>query len=357
MVITNRNSYPNLNNLYTNVQNNMYNFVQTSNSQNPANISTNESAKPTVTDKKGKIKKALGITSAAGAALLAAVYGGKKIQVRNIKNIQKAFSEVFMRDDITLEHTREMLKRYKEIEKIKDCKEYVKALFEEVKKNFGMEKSNIELILEDLEHQKARGFCSCDNSYIKISTKCNRANILNTMHHEFRHAKQHELVVIEHPECAAAFVASVHSKEIDKLVDAFIDTAKETKNGIIVEGKEYTQKEFERLIMKKVRLPFVENCIEKYFGYISSKTVPEKYKEFVEKCKEGCLNYVDGIKDFKKYWTNYTEIDARHIGRTMNKYIKGHAFEPVKDGLLRKFYEQCSISAFKSAWENVFGKS
>ena len=39
-------------------------------------------------------------------------------QVKNIKNIQKSFKEIFMRDDISVEQTREMMKRYKEIEKI-----------------------------------------------------------------------------------------------------------------------------------------------------------------------------------------------------------------------------------------------
>ena len=64
----------------------------------------------------------LGIGATALTAL-GAVYGVRKFQAKNIKNVQKAFQETFMRDDITVEQTKEMLKRYKEIEKIKDREE------------------------------------------------------------------------------------------------------------------------------------------------------------------------------------------------------------------------------------------
>ena len=123
------------------------------------------------------------------------VYAIKKAQVKNINNIQKAFQDVFLRDDISIEETKAMLKRYKEIEKIKDKKEYTKALFEEAKKNYRMDDTNYKLAF-DLPCKGAKnyyGFCSYNDETISISSKCPRSHLLNTMHHEFRHSIQHRI--------------------------------------------------------------------------------------------------------------------------------------------------------------------
>ena len=167
------------------------------------------------TNNKNNTKNILLGLGAATVATLGTVYGVKKYQVKNIKNIQKAFQETFMRDDITVEQTREMLKRYKAIEKIKDRKEYIQALFDEAKKNYGLENSNIKLIFEDKKGYA--GFCKRDNSEISITTSCSRSHILNTIHHEFRHAKQHNMVFNAYPE------RTENEAKIRTICDGFIE--------------------------------------------------------------------------------------------------------------------------------------
>ena len=218
---------------------------------------------------------------------MGAIYGVKKYQVKNIKNIQKAFQETFMRDDITVEQTKEMLKRYKEIEKIKDREEYIKALFEEAKKNYGFEKNPIKLIFED--KKGSNGFCKGDNSAICITPSCSRSRILNTMHHEFRHAKQH---LYSQPE-------RYFRDKLNNIMDAYID-----KNQSITP--------------------------EKAIELLRQEVIPEKYQEWANKCRTARANYAGMEKDFVATWNNFMEVDARQAGRSIDKFVKGKAFTPTE---------------------------
>ena len=157
-------------------------------------------------------------------------------------------------------------------------------MFEEAKKNYGLEKSPIKLSFQDKEI--ASGFCQRDNSVISITPKCSRSHILNTMHHEFRHAKQHIYALPEY---------------------SVLNKCEE----IIAQGKDKSLEEMEELMIKEV--------------------APEKYLEWAKKCRTGIQEYVDADKDFVKYWNNFTEVDARQAGRTINKFVKGKAFLPIND--------------------------
>lgn len=241
-------------------------------------------------DKKDTKKKVLVTAAAIGTATLAAVYGVRKYNVTNIKNIQKAFQETFMRNDITIEQARAMKQRYQEIEKIKDREEYAKALFEEAKKNYGLEDSPIKLIFEPLEGvSNANGFCSADNSAISICPKCPREHILDAMHHEFRHAKQHEYLGT--PE------------ELQKYADECISKAQDIKDPD----------------------EFASKLISEYFES-KENSVPEHLKEWFDKIKQGSSNHA--LNDFSDYYNRFVEIDARKAGRTISKFVRGKAFTP-----------------------------
>lgn len=246
-------------------------------------INQNRKTEPS-NNKKRNILLGIGATA---VATLGAIYGVKKYQVKNIKNIQKAFQETFMRDDITVEQTKEMLKRYKEIEKIKDREEYIKALFEEAKKNYGFEKNPIKLIFED--KKGSNGFCKGDNSAICITPSCSRSRILNTMHHEFRHAKQH---LYSQPE-------RYFRDKLNNIMDAYID-----KNQSITP--------------------------EKAIELLRQEVIPEKYQEWANKCRTARANYAGMEKDFVATWNNFMEVDARQAGRSIDKFVKGKAFTPTE---------------------------
>ncbi len=271
-----------------------------------------------------KKKKTLLTIGGIITAVTVAIYGVKKFQVKNIKNIQRAFQESFMRDDITVEETRKILKRYKEIEKIKDDKEYAKALFKEAKKNFGLEQSNIELVFKDVKN--ANGSCSRTNREIKITPNCSRSHMLDTIHHEFRHAKQHNAIYNLYPEeylGVRAIVDSYAEKMMDKNIKLEDINIEELWAKAL---KEFKEKGIDLTNKKnKARMEFYKEPLEKSFV---KETVPDKYKEWAEKCKDGARNYVSQDKNFVDCWNNFTEVDARFAGRKMSKYIKSKAFTP-----------------------------
>lgn len=243
-------------------------------------------------DKKDTKKKVLVSAAAIGTATLAAVYGVKKYNVMNIKNIQKTFNETFMRDDITPEMAKAMKARYLEIEKIKDREEYAKALFEEAKKNYGLKDSPIKLIFEAGEgkSKNAYGYCKRDNSAISICPKCPREDILDIMHHEFRHAKQHQ------------YLPSF--EDLKKYAETCVKNAKEIENP--------------RELASKI-------ISESYNSKESS--VPEHLKGWYDKIKQGASNY--SLDNYSEYYNNFTEVDARKAGRAISKFVRGKAFTPM----------------------------
>lgn len=271
-----------------------------------------------------KTKKILLCLGSIAMTALATIYSIRKFQVKNIQNVQKAFQEVFMRDDISLEQAREMLKRYKEIEKIADDKEYAKALFKEAKKNFGFEKSKIQLVFKDKEG--ASGYCNRTNEEISITPKCSRTQMLDTIHHEFRHAKQHNIIFNLYPEEYLGARVIVDSYAVEMIKKGL------TVKDINIEElwskalKEYREKGIDLTNRKnKLRMENYKEILQKYFV---KEPVPDKYKQWADKCKNGMRNYVGSQVNFTEYWNNFTEIDARYAGRKMSKYIKSKAFTP-----------------------------
>lgn len=269
----------------------------------------------------------LGALATAGIGI---VYAIKKAQVKNINNIQKAFQDVFLRDDISIEETKAMLKRYKEIEKIKDKKEYTKALFEEAKKNYRMDDTNYKLAF-DLPCKGAKnyyGFCSYNDETISISSKCPRSHLLNTMHHEFRHSIQHRIAK-----------QSDEALKIRCLVDLQYDEDIKRIGDNEVELKKLQNYDYVELLLKKAKeklknygfvktaentkkLDFYKKNNEKPFS------VPEKYSEWKDKCIEAEFysQYCSPDNNYIKYFKQFVEKDARQAGSKMEKFVRGEAF-------------------------------
>jgi len=145
-----------------------------------------------------KKTKKLSKTAKWGIALgsTAVVIGSAIIGIRAnyAKIAQKTFQKVFMRDDITKKEALEIIKRYKEIEKIQDKEKYVKALFEEVKRNYGLGKTDIKLtMLENNLQGKSVPMSNALNKTVNMPLSYPRDEIFTAMHHEFRHSKQHDI--------------------------------------------------------------------------------------------------------------------------------------------------------------------
>lgn len=290
-----------------------------------------------ISSKKKTKQKTLTIISLLTALGISVTYAVKKAQVKNIKNVQKIFQDVFLRDNITEKETREMLNRYKEIEKIKDTKEYAKALFEEAKKNYRMDDTDIKLVF-DLPCKGAKnasGFYSDKDKLISITTTQNRRHILNTMHHEFRHAVQHR-----------AGRTSEYSLQLRAMIDKYTTDLIEHTPDIDLSDPKINQKLTDIINRAKKELKekgFPKNDknlmerLELEHKLVKNKfTVPEKYSSWADKCTEQQL-YHDIVKaddNFKAYYEQFTEKDARYAGSAIDKFVKGKAFS--LDWLLNK---------------------
>lgn len=249
------------------------------------------------------------------------VVGVKSYRNYYINKAQKTFKDVFMRDNITKDETIKILKRYKEIEKIKDKEKYAKAVFEEAKKNFGFENKPIDFVIKDLKDSKARGGCCPYNSFIETDlSKGDRSTLLEHIHHEFRHAKQHEIFYNQYPDFAEErflkkFLAS--DEFIEKGSDEMFDLARR----MVKDGK--TNEEILNELKVKYKVE-IQELIKKYIGETSPNNVPEKYKDFAKKCYENSQNYISIDKDETKYFNQYVEKDARDAASKIAKLIKDY---------------------------------
>ena len=233
----------------------------------------------------------------------------------NIPEVQYTFKKVFLRDDLTEQETREILERYKEVEKIRITgtkEEYINALFKEVKKNFGFEDRQIYLQLTTTGPYL--GLCDPFNRYIMIHKNpiLGLGGMVNTMHHEFRHAKQHELVWNLHPD-------SANKQFVDQIKE---DSPKKYERIMkFIEKRNITDEdEITKLIIEHFPVDYEFNIVRP-LGKLSPDNIPHSQKPFADALvKHYCeLDYDKFQKSRKYYRATVTEADARFAGESMAK--------------------------------------
>ena len=291
------------------------------------------SADTLVKPAKNKTKKTLltlGAITLAGVGIFAALKTGKAHQQKkaiqeiekkfadlqgDMPKVQKTFKEVFLRDDITEKEALDMLNRYKEVEKLGITgtkEEYIKALFKEVKQNYGYKDTPIQLLIEVPPRKTLGGECSRLNHSIMINPKYNNSNIFNTMHHEFRHAKQHELAYNTDPTITdIAFlkaVKKVSPDELDKATDHIIDKGIEREQEIQAKLIEHFSFLHEKMVTR-------------YLGKSSINNIPKSQQELAQKLTKSFkeCNYEEYGKYGEYYKTRFFEEDARFAGESIAK--------------------------------------
>ena len=331
-----------VNNLDT-VQNNTTPQMNTTFKANPV-VTTNTLERTPTTDTlvkptKNKTKKTLFILGGLTLATVAGVLGIRAYRNNYVNKAQKTFQEVFMRDNITKEETIAMLKRYKKIQKIENKEEYAKAVFEEAKQNFGFKDKPIKLIFKDLSDSKAHGGCHQLNDLIETDLKKgSKKTLLGHIHHELRHAKQHEIMFNEFPEYAqnkalgklikpkAGYEEKVHEVITGKIsFDEVFEHPEIAKYYSDCIGK-VSLEEAEKKTIQKFKGK-IDELLKKYFGELSPENVPQKYKEFALKCKENNKNYINIDINEKAYRKQFVEDDAYQIQNKIHKLLS--RFIPV----------------------------
>ena len=219
----------------------------------------------------------------------------------NIPEVQKTFNDVFLRNDISEKEALEMLNRYKEVEKIGvtgSKQEYMQAVFEEAKRNFGFENANFNLKIvsgEVSKNGRTAGGAALVCNRIEIDPQSKIEDIQGIMHHEMRHMKQHYYSVNYDPQrYKYSFAKDIQQGDMSKadyeeVLDSILDDIKEVFN----------------------------------LKSFSKDNIPKDLEQYAKQCLEGEENYMDAHKDYDTYYNNFVEVDARHAGGLIDKLFQG----------------------------------
>lgn len=229
-----------------------------------------------------------------------------------------------MRENITTEETVQMIKRYKEIEKIPDKQEYVQALFNEAKKNYGFEKGTLHCKFVNKPKDTVGGKNYSNQNFIEINIAHDRKKMLEYVHHELRHAKQDFCAFNFDPEAAvrahmendynsvlngtaqmSEFIRPIYSKYKD--FDEFYQAMTPVKENILKTVREkFGLKEFSRNLITKSQYEFAQKCIEASRTTVDSKM---NYTGYYNNFLEGGDAYPAGINISKALHSAFCEVE------------------------------------------------
>lgn len=203
----------------------------------------------------------------------------------NIPEVQSTFKDVFLRTDITEKEALEMLNRYKEVEKIGITgtkEEYIQAMFKEAKKNYGFDHLPSELRIVDtpiMGDERVLAFTSPLGG-IDVRSTIKHSDIMDTIHHEFRHLKQRQYAFNLSP-------------------DEYVRFNQPNNMTIPKEAFEYA-----------------------LGGKANIANIPVQYMEFAEKSSKGILSYCS-VKDSEAgYLAQWIEQDAYKTGQQIAKLLQ-----------------------------------
>lgn len=257
---------------------------------------TNTLVKPTQ-NKTKKTLLTLGAIVLVGIGIFAAAKAGKAHQQKkaiqeiekkfadlqnDMPRVQKTFKEVFLREDLTEKEALEMLSRYKEVEKLGITgkkEEYIEAVFKEAKNNYGFEAlpSELTIVNEPIMGDKRILGYTDPLGDIKIRSSIKHNEIIDIIHHEFRHVKQRKYAYILSPE---KYIEASQPKNMNIPAEIFD----------IALG----------------RIPNVSK-------------IPEEHADFAKKSLESILSYTSVKNSVTGYLTQWSEQDARFAGESIAK--------------------------------------
>ena len=305
----------------------------------------NDTLNISATDKIKKQQKEKGMSTAAKVGLtvvggLATVYacvvGHRMLTKPSIEKVAQNFSEIFRRD-VSKDEAQKLVKRYEEILNIKNPEEFYNKAFEQIKKDYGYEKTPINLHINKTRNYSDSGNASWNNvdarlevnafsedgNSIKAMKKRGKKCVLQRIMHEFQHVKQSE---ISYRASRDNLAEAIHCQNFE--ISTLIENAKRTlknkteleqqakKSGITVdECKKMLEKSIKLLESKKeeAKIPFDKNARIKLDDLWEK--LPKYDKESDEykmglKYIENTKNYITSAKDRKKYNTQLLEAEA-----------------------------------------------
>ena len=210
-----------------------------------------------------------------------------------LKHIQNVFQGVFMDKNIGIGEAKVMLDRYKDLEEISDKSEYINAVFEEAKRNFGFKESGIQLEIMPKNFMK-KAFGAADDAFcsIRINEDIPRSHVLNIIHHEFRHMKQKQIAYNFSPE---KYMLALNQK-IELISDGKKKNAWKDLNNFQV-------------------------WINSNLGGSKCDLIDAN---FANKVLNSMKNHKDFETDYEGYFENFVEKDARKVGRDIEFLVNNY---------------------------------
>lgn len=322
------------------------------------NISASDKIKTQQKEKGMSTATKVGLTVVGAlATTYACVVGHRMLTKPSIEKVAQNFSEIFRRD-VSKEEAQKMVKEYKDVFTTKEKDDFVKKIFEQIKKDYGYQDKKLPLKLENLGGEDKNGrivYAHWNPFFSNIAmntevlknmpqklTKKNQNTICDYLIHEFQHVKQSEIAYRTNPKRYLNHISNDKSAG-----DSLLFYLKNAQDWFIKEFTEHNHlfnsekdvKEFIRKAIPKLEKnefsddkTILEICREIKKG--KHKKAEVVFKDF-ETFKINDLNYKKGLEylkaeecytnaDYEKYSNSLLEKEAYGTADKINilyKYI------------------------------------
>lgn len=239
----------------------------------------------------GKLLIGAGVV-AFGALCVASSLKHRAKPFKSIEEVQAAFQKIF-RKDMSKEHSQKMLDKYKDIMKIEDKNTFITKVFEQMKKDYGLESCNIALKTNEANTLSAG---ACGYKEIVIKSKGSKQEIFGTIAHELNHTVQNKY----------SFNSSVESK-IERYIAVLLKNP-ETKK-IYEKNPKHIDEMIKSMMNKEIAKE--EQIYGKYtpFKHNSAEDI------LAQKYSQGVYNYIKPT-----FWDMITETFGQSKYR--NQFIE-----------------------------------
>lgn len=210
----------------------------------------------------------------------------KNITPEILKIYQSKFQSLFLREDISLEETKNIIKRYKSIEKTEDKIEYAKTFYEETKRNFGFENIDLPLRFQPAKKYKTGTSIGGAKSLMHEVVICpdiDRTKLPQIIFHELRHIKQNY------------YAANLDfRKYLNCIFNRLRPSLPEntTENDMLM------------------AIYLTADKMVKRWGNFSPKNIPKQDMEYAKKCLNAHEHYISPKSELDEYLKNFLEQDA-----------------------------------------------
>lgn len=269
--------------------------------------------------KKSFLQKHFGEILVGAGVLAAGVFltKGKLWGKPNLGKVQRNFTEIFGKKNITTEETEKLIQKYREIYNINNKDEFITQAFNQIKKDFGYENTSMRLEISHEKEINEAGLLNLGRSNVKrirIYSEDSKENIFNTIAHEFGHMRQDEYMFRVNPEKWAQI-------NKDSIFEAVL------KNDELKKIHDKSPQEFNDIILKLNNEEL--KVLETNFGHLPKfKEDSSEYIQ-VKKYFKAKSSYTEDKKSPINYYFNALERNAKRIGNLMQEVVSYIKFTPT----------------------------